>query len=102
MEEALDTVRETLATLQRDGPGERELANARSSLNGSHLLSADGSAGLADYLLGLWVDGLDPDYDEARKSEINAVSLDGARQVARTFFDPRAMRQLILRPAGRD
>jgi zinc protease len=102
MDEALGTLRETLATLQRDGPGERELANAKSSLNGSHLLGADGSAGFADYLLGLWVDGLGPSYDEVRKSEINAVSLDGARQAARALFDPRAMRQLILRPAGRD
>ena len=100
MEEALGTVRETLATLRRDGPGERELANAKSSLNGSYLLGADGNAGLADHLLGLWLDGLGPNYDEERKAGIDGVSLDQAMQAARALFDPAAMRQLTLRPSA--
>ncbi len=102
MEEALRAVRDTLATFQRDGPGERELANAKSSLNGSYLLSADGNAGLADHLLGLWLDGLSTHYDEERRAATDSISLDEVRQVVRTYFDPAAMRQLILRPAARD
>jgi zinc protease len=102
MEEALSTVRETLATLQRVGPGERELANARSSLNGSYLLSADGNAALADHLLGLWLEGLDARYDEKRKAGIDGIDLDEAKMAARELFDPAAMRQLVLRPASRD
>lgn len=98
MEEALSAVRETLATLQRDGPGKRELANAKTSLIGSYLLSVDGDARLADHLLGLWLDGLGADYDEAREAGINSISLDNARQIARTYFDQRALRYLISRP----
>jgi zinc protease len=102
MEEALDTVRQTLATLQRGGPDERELANAKSSLNGSYLLGADGNARLADHLLDLWLPGHGARHDEQRRAEIDAINLDDARQAARAYFDPGAMRQLILRPAGRD
>jgi zinc protease len=102
MEEALDTVKQTLATLQRGGPDERELENAKSSLNGSYLLGADGNARLADHLLGLWLTGHGARHDEQRRAEIDAINLDDARQAARAYFDPGAMRQLILRPAGGD
>jgi zinc protease len=102
MDEALGTVRATLLALQRGGPSERELANAKSSLNGSYLVGVDGNARLAEHLLGLWLDGLDANYDDQRKAGIDAISLDDARQVARAFFDAGAMRQLILRPVGPD
>ncbi len=99
MAEALGAVRTTLAAFQRDGPDLRELENARSSLNGSYLLGADGSANLAGHLIGLWTDGLDAGYDRRRKAGIDAIRLDDARQTARAFYDPGAMRFLILRPA---
>lgn len=100
MEETLAAIRETLAALRRDGPRENELANAKSSLNGSNLLGADGNAGLADHLLGYWLDGLNPRYDEERAAGISSISLDEARQTAHAHFDPAAMRQLILRPTA--
>jgi zinc protease len=101
MEEALGSVRATLAELQQSGPGERELANAKSSLNGSYLLGLDGSARLAEHLLGLWLDYVGPAYDDERKAAIDAVSLNDARHAARSLFDPAALRQLVLRPTVR-
>lgn len=101
MDEALGAVRDTLDDLQRDGPNRQELANAKSSLNGSYLLGADGNAGLADHLLGLWLDGHGARHDEERAAAVAAISPDAARQAANAWFGSGAMRQLILRPAGR-
>jgi hypothetical protein len=89
-----------LATFQLGGPDERELANVKSSLMGSHLIGVDGSAKLAEHLVGLWLDDLGWNHDEERKVGIDAVDLDAARHAVRAFFRPAALHQLILRPAG--
>jgi hypothetical protein len=72
--------------------GERELTNARSNPKGSYPLGAHGSAGHADHLLGFWLDGHGAQHDEEHKAEIDAIDPDAARQAARTWFNPGAMR----------
>jgi hypothetical protein len=39
-------------------------------------------------------------HDEEHKAEIDAIDPDAARQAARAWFNPGAMRQLILHPAA--
>lgn len=89
MDEALDAVREVYAQLQADGPEPVELENAKSGLNGAYLLDLDTSARLANHLLGLWIDGLDPAYGETRKQGLDAVGNADAEKAARGWFDRR-------------
>jgi zinc protease len=101
MEEALTAIRGVFTDMQRDGPTAEELENAKTSLNGSYLLSLGSSIQLAEHLLGLWIANLSPDYDEIRKRKLADVTLDDTRRVAKTLFSPAAMSVLVARPAHR-
>lgn len=97
MDEALAAARMVFSNLQADGPELKELENAKSGLNGAYLLGLDTSAKLADHLLGLWIDGLDADYGETRKTNLNKVQKADADRVARKFLDPKDLNVLIVR-----
>jgi zinc protease len=99
MDQALEAVRAVYQRMKTNGPTQRDLSNAKNSLNGAYLLGIDTSAKLANRLLGLWVDGLDSDYASTRQRGLNGVTPANAKKVARRIFDPDELRFLVMRPA---
>ena len=89
-----DRAGETVAGINREirrmaenGPTEQELAEAKSYLKGSRLLSLDTSSKLAAAMLQYQLDHLGIDYMERRNAIVDAVTIDDARRVARRLWD---------------
>jgi zinc protease len=93
------------------GPSEQELAEAKSYINGSQMLSLDTSAKLAQALLQYQNDGLPIDYIDKRSEVVNAVTLADAKRVAQRLWSnglltvvvgrqPQAAAQPAVKPAG--
>ncbi|NJM34552.1 MAG: insulinase family protein [Rhodomicrobium sp.] len=101
MGEAIEVMKATFSEFQAKGPEPRELQNAKSGVNGAYLLALDSSAKLANNLIGLWIDGLGPDYAERRKRGIDAVGETEARRAAKAIYDPRALSLLIMKPGAK-
>jgi zinc protease len=88
-----DRASETVAALNyevrrmaEDGPTEQELAEAKSYLKGSRLLSLDTSSKLASAMLQYQLDRLPIDYLERRNAIVDAVTIDDAKRVARRLW----------------
>ncbi len=84
-----DTIDATIDELKRmaeQGPTQAELDGAKAFLNGSQMLSLDTSAKIASALLQYQLDGLPIDYIDKRAGIINAVTLDGAKRVAKKLW----------------
>lgn len=97
MNDALAVLRATLAEVASDGPTERELANAKSSLIGSYFLQQNTSLAYAYHLAGLAADGLDYDYGLLREAKLEALTLETVAKTARELFAPDALRVIVLR-----
>jgi zinc protease len=89
-----DRASETVAAVNRevrrmaeDGPTEQELAEAKSYLKGSRLLSLDTSSKLASAMLQYQLDRLPIDYLERRNGIVDAVTIDDAKRAARRLWD---------------
>lgn len=83
---ALDAALDVLTGISTHGPTESELTGAKNSLISSYLLNLDTSASLAANLLGLWLDGLGPEYHDQRSSGIAKVTSADVRSVAVRYF----------------
>lgn len=84
---ALAIMRAEIARLATDGPSAAELEAARTYVLGAYAIdNLDTSTKIADVLVGLQLEGLGRDYIENRQTEINAVTLDDVRRVARTLL----------------
>ena len=83
---SLEVIRDELRRLAKDGPTPEELANAKSYLTGSFALRFDTSTKIASQLLGIQMEELGKDYINTRNSQIEAVTLDGVKRVARDLL----------------
>jgi zinc protease len=88
-----DRAGETVEALTREvrrmaegGPTEQELDEAKSYLKGSRMLSLDTSSKLASAMLQYQLDHLSIDYLERRNTFVDAVTIDDAKQAARTLW----------------
>ena len=89
-----DRASETVAAVNREvrrmadeGPTEQELAEAKSYLKGSRLLSLDTSSKLASAMLQYQLDRMPIDYLERRNAIVDAVTIDDAKRAARKLWD---------------
>jgi zinc protease len=99
--QALDVVRAELARLQKEGPTEQEVANAKTYLTGALALALDSSGAIASLLHSMQVDGLRPDHLERRDALIAAVTLDDVRRLARRLLDQdRLITVVVGKPVG--
>ena len=73
--------------MAENGPTEQELAEAKSYLKGSRLLSLDTSSKLASAMLQYQLDRLPIDYLERRNGIVDAVTIDDAKRAARRLWD---------------
>jgi zinc protease len=84
--QSLDVIRAELRKMAEEGPTPEELANAKSYLLGSYALRFDTNAKIANALLAIRQDELGIDYVQRRNGEVEAVTLDDVRRVARRLL----------------
>lgn len=86
-EDALGLLLAEARRMAEEGPSEEELETARRNVLGSYVIRNFTSSGrIASLLVGLQSAGLGRDYLDTRREEINAVTLEQARAVARDLF----------------
>ena len=88
---SLDVIRDELKRIAADGPTETELANAKSYLTGSFALRFDSNAKIAVQLLWIWQEDLGIGYVDKRNGEIEAVTLDQLKRVAKRLFENKEL-----------
>ncbi|TAK48658.1 MAG: insulinase family protein [Xanthobacteraceae bacterium] len=84
--ETIALIEQELRRIAHDGPTEQELAEAKSYLKGSQMLSLDTSSKIASQLVQYQVDDLGIDYIDRRNGLIDAVTIADARRVAQRLF----------------
>ncbi len=87
MGQSLDIIRGELKKLAADGPTAKELDGAKSNLTGSFALRFDTNAKIASQLLYFMVEELGVDYVDRRNTEVDAVTLDDVKRVAKRLLD---------------
>ncbi len=95
---SLDVIRDELKRIATDGPTETELKNAKDYLTGSFALRFDSNAKIANQLLWIWQEELGIGYVDKRNAEIEAVSLEQLKRVAKRLFEDK---ELIVTIVGK-
>jgi zinc protease len=95
---SLDVIRDELKRIATDGPTATELENAKNYLTGSFALRFDSNAKIANQLLWIWQEDLGIDYVHRRNADIEAVTLEQVKRVAKRLF---ADKELIVTIVGK-
>ncbi|MCW2282464.1 zinc protease [Rhodoblastus acidophilus] len=99
--ESLSVIAEEAERMAAEGPTEDELEKAKKYLIGSYALRFDTSTKIAGHLLQLQQEGFGPDYLDRRNAEIEAVTLEDTRRVAKRLLgDGRFLVAVVGRPEG--
>ncbi|WP_374545566.1 M16 family metallopeptidase [Rhodoblastus sp.] len=99
--ESLSVIESEFARLAADGPTAEELDKAKKYLTGSYALRFDSSTKIAGHLLQLQREGFGADYLDRRNAEVEAVTLDDARRVAKRLIGDAALLIAVVgRPEG--
>ena len=86
MGQSLDIIRAELKRMADDGPTQTELDNAKSNLTGSFALRFDTNAKIANQMLYFLTEELGIDYVDRRNQEVDAVTLDDVKRVAKRLL----------------
>lgn len=86
MAQSLDIIRTELKRMADDGPTLKELEGAKSNLTGSFALRFDTNSKIANQLLYFLGEDLGIDYVDRRNAEVDAVSLDDVKRVAKKLL----------------
>jgi zinc protease len=98
---SLDVIRDELKRIVTEGPTEQELADTKAYLTGSFALRFDTSANIANQLLWMLMEGMGHGYVETRNAQIEAVTLDDVRRVAKRLFENQELLVTVVgRPKG--
>jgi len=98
---SLDVINAELRRIAAEGPTETELANAKSYLIGSFALRFDTNAKIANQLLWVLQEDLGKDYVDRRNAEIEAVTLEQLKAVAKRLFEGQELITTIVgKPKG--
>ena len=99
--ESLKVIRAEWRRMQQDGVSAKELADAKTYINGSFPLRLDSSRRIAGLLVAMQVHNLGIDYVERRPALIDAVSRDDIARVARRLMKPDALTVVVVgKPNG--
>jgi zinc protease len=96
--ETVDALTREIRRMAEGGPTEQELDEAKSYLKGSRLLSLDTSSKLASAMLQYQLDHLSIDYLERRNALVDAVTIEDAKQAARTLWGDGLLTVIVGRP----
>jgi zinc protease len=98
---SLDVIRAELRRIVAEGPTTKELADTKAYLTGSFALGFDTSANIANRLLWMMLEGLGHGYVETRNAQIEAVTIDDVRRVAKRLFENQDLLVTVVgRPKG--
>ena len=101
MKQSLDIIRAELKRMADLGPTDKELDGAKSNLTGSFALRFDTNAKIAAQLMYFLAEDLGIDYVDRRNAEIDAVSLDAVKRVAkRLLIDDNLFITVVGKPVG--
>ena len=99
--ESLDVIKAEILDLSNSGPTEDELEKGKKYLVGSYALRFDTSAKIAGQLVHIQMDGFGPEWLIERNRQIEAVTMDDAKRVARRLFGDGSLSVAVVgRPAG--
>jgi zinc protease len=98
--EAIGIIESEIHRLADAGPLEKELADAKSYLEGSYALGLDTSAKIAGQLVQIQLDNLGIDYIDRRSSMIEAVTLADTKRVAKRLLDAGLLVTVVGQPQG--
>lgn len=98
--EALSIIEAEIKRMAAEGPTEAELNDAKTYLTGSYLLRFDTSTKVAGQLLAIQLDDLGIDYIDRRNAEVNAVTIEDAKRVAKRLLSGDPLVVLVGRPTG--
>ena len=99
--ESLSVIEAECVRLAAEGPTAEELEKAKKYLVGSYALRFDTSTKIAGHLLQLQREGFDAGYLDRRNAEVEAVTLDDARRVAKRLIgDGKLLVAVVGRPAS--
>ncbi|KZK94193.1 MULTISPECIES: pitrilysin family protein [unclassified Pseudovibrio] len=85
--EAIDIIKKQMVRMAQTGPTPAELEEAKSYLTGNYALNFDSSSSIARQLTGIQTQELGIDYIDKRNEMVEAVTLEGVREVAQDMFD---------------
>jgi zinc protease len=99
--QSLEVINAELKRIAAEGPTDTELANAKSYLTGSFALRFDTNAKIANQLLWILQEDLGKDYIERRNGEIEAITLEQVKAVAKRLFEGQELITTIVgKPKG--
>jgi zinc protease len=98
MAQSLDIIKAELKRMADAGPTAAELANGKSYLIGSYALRFDTNAKIANQLLAIQQEDLGIDYVDRRNQEIEKVTLEDLKRVAKRLF---VMDDLLVTVVGK-
>ncbi|MCJ8140728.1 M16 family metallopeptidase [Falsirhodobacter halotolerans] len=99
--EAVDVTKQVWEGIAQDGITQEELDAAKTYLTGSYPLRFDGNGPIAGILVGMQMQGFPIDYPTTRNARIEALTLDEVNRVAKTLYDPSALRFVVVgQPQG--
>jgi zinc protease len=99
--ETLGVIEAECARLAAEGPTADELEKAQKFLTGSYALRFDTSTKIAGHLLHLQREGFDAGYLDRRNAEVEAVTLEDAKRVAKRLIgDASLLVAIVGRPEG--
>jgi zinc protease len=99
--QSLEVIRSELKRIASEGPSEKELADTKAYLTGSFALRFDTNTNIANQLLWMNMEGLGRSYVETRNAQIQAVTIDDVRRVAKRLFEGRDLMVTVVgRPRG--
>jgi len=99
--EAIEVVTAEWSKMANEGVTQDELDKAKTYLTGAYPLRFDGNATIANIMVGMQMTGLSPDYIRTRNDNINAVTLDDIKRVAKQILRPDDLRFVVVgQPEG--
>ncbi|GGA94807.1 peptidase M16 [Allosediminivita pacifica] len=99
--EAVQVIRDEWARMAEEGVTEEELERAKTYLTGAYPLRFDSNAAIAGILVGMQLDGLDPEYVLTRNDKVEALTVEDINRVAKRLLKPEALHFAIVgQPEG--
>lgn len=99
--EVVALIRAEWDRIAREGITAEELAAVQTYQTGAYPLRFDGNARIAEILVGMQMQGLDPGYPQRRNDLVRAITLEEANRVAARLFDPARLTFVIVgQPEG--
>lgn len=99
--EAISVIQDEWRKMADKGVTEDELIAAKKYLTGAYPLRFDGNGRIASILAGMQMNDLPPSYIVTRNDEVNSVTLEDVRRVAKRLLKPENLRIVVVgQPVG--